>query len=308
MARGTGLGRPESRLAPTVSTWSGAVSNLWSDSGNWDVLPVAGNDLVFPAGAANLTNTDDLATATSFGSLTIAGSGYTIGGNAIALTGTVDSSPTSGSNEVDLPIDATGTGPLTVLVDQSGSTLVLGGAISGLNGLTEAGAGMLDLTGASTYSGTTTVSGGLLDVDSALPGSPVTLQAGTRLGGSGTVGTITSTSAIVSPGNPAPGLLTDNGNLNLDSESTFTVALNGATAGSGYSQLVVAGQVNLGGATLDATAGFTPTDNESFTILAGTSPVSGTFAGLIPGGHCSPSPDSPTPSAIPAEPTATTLS
>ena len=111
----------ESRLAPAVSTWSGAVSNLWSDSGNWDVPPSPGNDLVFPAGAANLANTDDLAAATSFGSLTIAGSGYTIGGNAIALTGTVDSSQASGSNTVDLPINASGTGPLTVTVDQSGA-------------------------------------------------------------------------------------------------------------------------------------------------------------------------------------------
>ncbi len=273
----------ESRLTPAVSTWSGAVSNLWSDNGNWDVPPAAGNDLVFPAGAANLANTDDLPAATSFGSLTIAGSGYTIDGNAIALSGTVDSSQPSGSSEVDLPLSPTGTGPLTITVDQNGSALVLGGAISGADGLIKSGAGVLDLTGASSYGGTTNVTGGVLDVDSDQPGGPVTLGAGTTLGGSGTVGTITSSSATVSPGNPAPGLLTDGGDLNLDSGSTFTAALNGATAGSGYSQLAVSGQVNLGNATLDATAGFTPADNASFTIIAAGSPVNGTFAGLSQG-------------------------
>ena len=159
---------------------------------------------------------------------------------------------------------------------------MLGGAISGSGGLTLSGSGVLDLTGANTYTGTTTVSSGILDIDATQPGSPVTLDAGATLGGSGTVGTITSTSATVSPGNPAPGLLTDSGDLNLDSGSTFTAALNGDTAGSGYSQLVVSGQVNLSSATLDATAGFTPTGNESFTIIdnTGTNAVSGTFAGL----------------------------
>jgi autotransporter-associated beta strand protein len=275
----------ESRLAPTVSTWSGAVSNLWSDSGNWDVPPTAGNDLVFPANAANLTNTDDLGAGTGFGSLTIAGSGYTIGGNAIALTGNLDSSQSSGSNTVDLPITASGSGPLAVTVDQSGAALVLGGVISGSSGLTMSGAGALDLAGANTYTGTTTVSGGVLNVDSAQPGSPVTLQAGATLGGSRTVGTITSTSATVGPGNPAPGVLTDSGDLTLDSGSSLSVALDGNTAGTGYSQLVVSGQVNLNGATLDATAGFTPADNQTFTIIdnTGTSAVSGTFAGLPQG-------------------------
>jgi autotransporter-associated beta strand protein len=272
-------------LAPAVSTWNGSVSNLWSDAGNWDVPPTPGNDLVFPAGAANLSNTDDLTDATSFGSLTIAGSGYTIGGNAITLTGTLDSSQPSSSNTVALPVAPGGSGPLTVSVDQPGAQLVLSGAVSGSEGLTKAGAGVVDLTGANTYSGTTSVTGGVLDVDSSQAASPVTLAQGTTLGGAGSVGTITASSATVSAGNPAPGVLTDSGDLNLDSGASLNVVLNGTTAGSAYSQLVVAGQVNLGSATLDATAGFTPTGNESFMIIdnTGTSAVNGTFTGLPQG-------------------------
>jgi autotransporter-associated beta strand protein len=275
----------EGRLVLAVSTWSGAVSNLWSDAGNWDVPPAPGNDFVFPAGAANLANTDDLTGSTSFGSLTIAGSGYTIGGNAITLSGTLDASQSGGTSTVALPVASGGTGPLTVSVDQPGATLVISGAVSGSNGLTEAGAGVLDLTGSNTYSGTTTVTGGILDVDSSQTSSPVTLAAGTTLGGAGTVASITATSATVSPGNPAPGVLTDSGDLNLDSGSSFSVALDGNTAGSGYSQLVVGGAVNLGGASLDATAGFTPSGNASFTIIdnTGSAAVNGTFAGLPQG-------------------------
>src|SRR5690349_19467812 len=82
-----GLESLETRLAPAVSTWSGALSDLWSNNGNWDVPPVAGNDLVFPATATSLTSTNDLSAATNFGSLTIAGSGYTIDGQAIGLAG-----------------------------------------------------------------------------------------------------------------------------------------------------------------------------------------------------------------------------
>jgi autotransporter-associated beta strand protein len=275
----------ESRLALTVSTWSGAVSDLWSDPGNWNVPPAPGNDLVFPAGATSLTSTDDLAAGTSFGSLTIGGSGYTIGGNAITLTGTLDSAQTGGSNTVGLPIAPGGDGPLSVTVDESGADLVLSGAVSGSTGLTKSGDGVLDLTGANTYTGTTPVSAGVLDVDTAQASSPVALAVGTTLGGAGTVGTITATSATVSPGNPAPGVLTDNGDLNLDSGSSVAVALDGTTPGTAYSQLVVAGQVNLGGATLNATAGFTPSGNDSFTIIdnTGSSAVNGTFAGLPQG-------------------------
>src|SRR5437868_1887044 len=76
----------EIRLAPAVSTWSGAFSNVWSDAGNWDVPPAPGNDLVFPAGATNLANTNDLAAMTGFGALTIQGADYSIDGSAIALT------------------------------------------------------------------------------------------------------------------------------------------------------------------------------------------------------------------------------
>jgi autotransporter-associated beta strand protein len=265
-----------------MSTWSGMSSVAWSDNGNWD-NPPAGNDLVFPSGASNPANTNDLAAGTAFGSVTIAGSGYTIGGNAVVLGGGIDASQGSSTSTVGLPITFSGTP--TVKVDQSGAGLILSGPISGSSGLTKDGAGVLVLSGANDYTGTTAVDAGTLQVDDAQGGSPVTLSTGTQLSGVGTVGTITSTGGTISPGDSAPGILTDSGDLNLDSASTFDVALDGTEAGTGYNQLTVAGDINLAGATLNATAGFTPTGNASFTIIknTGESPVSGTFAGLPEG-------------------------
>jgi autotransporter-associated beta strand protein len=277
----------ESRLAPAVSTWSGAVSSSWSVAGNWDsnTVPAAGDDLVFPAGVTNKTSTNDVASLVIYGNLTIADSGYTIGGNSIGLTGMVTASQTSGGDTVNLPL-AFGVATAAVSVDQSGASLVLGGAIAGTAGLSKSGAGLLDLTGANSYTGTTTVSAGVLNVDDAQSGSPVTVSSGATLGGAGTVGTITTNLGIVQPGSgTAPAVLTDAGDLNLGAGSNFNIMINGTGVGSMYSQLGVNGQVNLNGASLTGTGTFTPTGNTPFTIInnTGTGAVHGTFAGLPEG-------------------------
>ena len=85
-----GLEILEVRIVPATSTWSGldtATSTNWSDAGNWvgDQIPSPGDDLVFPSGADGLTNTNDLGAGIAYGSLTVAGSGYSIGGTEYAL-------------------------------------------------------------------------------------------------------------------------------------------------------------------------------------------------------------------------------
>ena len=61
-------------------TWDGGslVDNLWTTKENWagDVAPNAGDNLIFPAGAARLDNVNDYSSATNFGSVTVSGSGY----------------------------------------------------------------------------------------------------------------------------------------------------------------------------------------------------------------------------------------
>ena len=66
-----------------TATWDGSVSNLWSEPGNWEegVAPTDGEDLVFPANAANKTSTNDLGVI-DIDTITIRGSGWTINSTA----------------------------------------------------------------------------------------------------------------------------------------------------------------------------------------------------------------------------------
>jgi len=68
-------------------TWTGGgADNNWSTTANWGgTAPVAGDDLVFPSGALRLSNNNNISAGTSFNSITISGSGYTLAGNSIAL-------------------------------------------------------------------------------------------------------------------------------------------------------------------------------------------------------------------------------
>ncbi len=180
----------------------------------------------------------------------------------------------------------------TVTVDNTAATLVLSGAITGSDGLTKEGAGVLDLTADSGSLGTTVDDGTLLvDNNSGSGGTigNVAVNPGTTLGGTGTVAAITTAGATVSPGDSSTstGILTDTGAAVFDAKSTFVENINGATAGTEYSQLAVGGAINLASSTLSTTLGssFVPTAGEQFTIInnTGTATISGTFAGLAQG-------------------------
>ena len=287
-----GLETLEVRLVPATSTWLGTVDANWLTNGNWTTPPVASNDLVFPSAASNLTNTNNIAAGTAYGSLSIAGSGYSIGGNSASFT-SIDASQTTGSSTVSMPVVLAGTG--TVGVDNAAATLVLGGMISGAAGLTKNGAGTLDVTADNTYTGATTINAGTLLVDGNQGSSPVTVASGAKLGGIGTVATITATGGTVSPGDSSPGILVDSGGLTLGADASsnnsfFSVEIDGSTPGNGagnYAQLQVAGAINLTAATLNVTLGpdFTPSLGSPFTIIDNTSnqPITGTFNGLPQG-------------------------
>jgi autotransporter-associated beta strand protein len=150
------------------------MSNLWSINGNWleGVAPSSAEQnvvLVFPAGAANTATVNDIPNLT-VQSLTISGSlmqSYTLGGNnPITLTGPItDSSTVAGGglpfNNIMFGITLAATQTITVS-SAAGPGLQISGVISGSGGVTKAGAGFLDLPGANSYTGTTTVSQGTL--------------------------------------------------------------------------------------------------------------------------------------------------
>jgi autotransporter-associated beta strand protein len=145
------------------------------------------------------------------------------------------------------------------------------------------GAGTLRLTGTNTYSGTNLVNGGTLWVDGVQLQSPVHLNTGTRLKGSGTVGHINlvGSSAIIAPGS-SPGILTcSNFNAIALGSGTLEVELNAHTP-IGYDQINVRGTVNLTGLTLAASLNFASAVGQNFTLINndGADAVTGTFTGL----------------------------
>ncbi len=292
-----GLERLEARLVLSTSTWNGMGSDAnWQTAGNWDTPPVSGQgtNLIFPGGAAQLTNVDDLGAGATFGSLSFTGGDYSISaasGSTASFT-SIDSAQDSDPNTFDVPLALSQATIITV--DKAPASLVLGGVISGTDGITTAGDGTVDLTADNTYTGQTTVDSGTLLVDGNQSGSAVMVESGATLGGMGTVASVTATGATVSPGNPAPGILTDAGALTLQADtssndSTFSVVLDGTTPGGGtggYSQMQVAGPIDLNGVNLSGTLGpdFVPSVGSTYTIIDNTSgtAISGTFNGQAP--------------------------
>jgi autotransporter-associated beta strand protein len=195
---------------------------------------------------------------------------------------TIDSLTTSAGQTVILE------GTSTLTVGDATSTSIAG-VISGTGNLVKQGSGTLTLSGANTYTGTTTVNAGTLSVTGSTT-SGTTVNSGATLGGTGSI----AAPVAVNPGgtlNPgvAVGILstgnyTQTGNLTIE----IVNPISPATAGTDYDQLSVTGTVTLNpGATLTLAfvgSGQVPAET-IYTLIAndGIDAVVGTFAGLPEG-------------------------
>ena len=148
-----------------VVTWTGGdTDNNWQSAANWNTPPVAGDTLVF-AGSTRLANTNNHPANTAFSGVSFSGGAgaFTLGGNAISLTGNITNNGAN-TQTVNLPMAlASGTHDVTT----SSGTLALGGVISGSGSLSKTGSGMTTLVATNNYSGGTTISGGTLAVAKA---------------------------------------------------------------------------------------------------------------------------------------------
>jgi hypothetical protein len=73
-----------------TKTWTGSGADAnWQTAANWmnNSVPVANDDLVFPAAGTQQSNNNNFFLLTSFHSITVEGGTYTFGGNPIRLTG-----------------------------------------------------------------------------------------------------------------------------------------------------------------------------------------------------------------------------
>lgn len=303
-------------------TWDGGgADNKWKTAANWvgDVAPAAGDDLIFPASAAQLGNVNDFPAGTLFNSIAFEGPGYFLSGAAISLrAGVVSNANINGpGNFVAVAFDSVAlaadqsfvqNGSASMSVNSaiatngrrltfSGSGVpspvgtVVGGAISGTGGVTiETGVFCrMDGTGSktNTYTGATIITGGALVVRTQQPGSPLQMSGGT-LFGQGQVGPMTATGGSIQPTDGVPRTIVVAGDLSLSAGSELAPELAGGITTAG--QLSVNGQVSLGNPTLnlqDNTGSSNPPKvGDKFVIILndGGDAVSGTFDSLPEGG------------------------
>ena len=129
------------------------------------------------------------------------------------------------------------------------SNTSIAAAISGdiIGNVAVAGGGDMTLSGILDGSLTKTSSGTLTLIGSSGSSVSVIDSAGT-LDASGNIGNLSVASAQAwSWGDPAPRLSFRPANVSFAAGSTLSMAINGTTAGSGYSQLDVAGTVSVAG-------------------------------------------------------------
>jgi hypothetical protein len=271
-------------LRAITRTWTGSVSANWSNSGNWSpsATPVTGDSLVFPAGAAHNSMTNDLPGVTSVGSMTFALSAYTLIGNALTLTADVTGDWQCGVDikaGQSIRVQAKG---FSGAVDVNGQTLTVTSSsqIAFTGPLNGSGAVLIDgITASFTggdFAGTIT---GDLQVSGSMPNAEV---AGGSLRGSGTVGAV----RIDGSPNSDPTLARQ-----LEPQifgapaalETKSLILNGAfinhANGSGATSTIkVTGTVTLSGDLAFSTIGV-PVPGAAFEVIDndGNDPIIGTF-------------------------------
>ena len=252
-----------SMLWGATNTWNGNSSNLWSNAGNWSAgTPVNGQDLSFPNGGNNPSNTNDINNL-NIPSITIDGNTvYTLSGNTITLTAPT---PTISFNPTALTF---------------GGKTINNGLIIGAN---------LSVTSGTT-SGTNTIQGGISDNGG---GFSVTfnMNSGFRLGGNNTYtgGTIIQNNSLFTTTSSLPVA----GGVNIQVGGNFLIFEQGfpgtyAGAISGPGNLLLSGSNITLTNTGNNWSGETDIDSNSIligttqTISSSTSSIN--FLELTPGG------------------------
>ena len=298
--------------------WTGATDNNWDlTTFNWTFLGTATNyfDGSSPLFDDVTTQSNiDLTTALSPGSITVSnntlqysfvGAGNIAGsgsltkkglGNLIVANEGVDTIGTVVINSGTLQLGTNGlngeisainiTNNSALVVNRSGS-LSMTAAIAGTGTLTKTGDGVLILSGANSYGGTTTLSNGTLQIDgTSSGGGALTTSVGTVLAGSGTVNGAITVGGQMNPGSPtATGVFNANGGLTLAPASTLNFDLSATGSGNPAvnDSINVLGNLNVNNNKI--TVNFDGAPGGTYTLFTYSGALSGSFNPAIAGTH-----------------------
>jgi fibronectin-binding autotransporter adhesin len=260
------------------------INNAWSNAG---LVTLAGNGAVLAGGI--LTNTGTIQGAGSVGA-TITNTGVvrasggeldlTAAGNTNGATGSIQAA--TGNSILMLPGLTTNAGTIALTggaFDNNNHSLANSGIINGYGTLR---------TGGLTNTGKLNVGEGNLDVFGNITNNgTIGIQGGRSVyffGNENGAGSFTGVGAAVflaavSPGN-SPASVSFGGDADLTSTSTLNIELGGTMPGIQYDQLLVTGQLALGGTlVVSLINGFAPALNQSFDLLDWGS-LAGNFASL----------------------------
>ena len=266
-----------SAFAPSFILNNGAVLSFEIDNGSNTTFSgtISGSGSLVKEGEGTLT----LSGNNSYTGGTLVNEGTLAVGSSTALgTGTLflaeDTTLQAAANWLTLTNAIQLLGDATV--DTQSNTFTLAGAISGTGGLDKIGSGTLILTGASTYTGETSVNEGVLRVDGSLV-SAVSVNEGGTLMGTGTIGGLeVGSGGIVAPGNLiAIGTLRVAGDVSFDEDLVFRVKANAA----GQSDKIIAtGAASIDGGTVQVLAQSGNYARQTrYTILTASGGVDGEF-------------------------------
>ena len=201
------------------------------------------------------------------GALTKLGSGtLTLSGTSTYGGGTIVSAGVLRGTTDNLQGNITDNGNVTFAQVTDGA---YAGVTSGTGSLTKLSAGNLTMTGASTYSGPTTITTGTLTVNGSLR-SPVTAGVSGTLSGVGTINGNVSVLGTLAPGNTATpfGTLAVKGNLQLASGSVLLV---NTDADGRNSRVNVTGSASMAGSISVLAGSGNYSANTRYTVLSASS-------------------------------------
>ncbi|MBS0605300.1 MAG: autotransporter-associated beta strand repeat-containing protein [Verrucomicrobia bacterium] len=253
-----------------------------------------GNDTTATSYAGAISGTGEinkigLATQTFTGTNTYTGATAILSGTlkidavtALPLGGNVDL-PLSGAE-----LDLSGAGGAVTIGDLTGAagnivdagannlafgtstpSATFGGDIQGSGTLTKQNSGTVILSGVNAFSGPTDVTGGTLIVNGSLASSPMTVEVGATLGGTGTVNDVTLKGAV-SPGNSIGTINT--GAFTFNSGSSYLLEISDTAS----DVIAATGVVTISpGATLNLGAVGLTFPLSSYTIITSTMPLVG---------------------------------